>query len=253
VRALGSLSALVAVALNAAVPASGLGVAACHAGRGHAGADAERSPPKDEVWLTDDDVGRLRVTTEEVKLEEVDETIVAVGPVVSADECPVASLAETRSACVLVAIEQASLAHVRLDGAATARASDLVHDVFPGRVRWIAGALDSSGRTVRVACVFADPLAELRPGKQVRIELVVGERPAFAVSRGAVIQTREGTYVFAAGGTAEDGRHRFARVPVRTEGDTGGPWLPVANIKPGSVVVRSGVQTLASMLTVTAL
>ena len=106
---------------------------------------------------------------------------------------------------------------------------------------------------MKLACVFPDPLAELRPGKQVRVELVVGERPAFAVSRSAVIQTHDGAFVFASGGTADDGRHKFARVQVRTEEDTGGPWLPVADLQPGRVVVRSGAQTLASMLTVTTL
>ena len=46
---------------------------------------------------------------------------------------------------------------------------------------------------------------------------------------------------------------RFERVPVRPDRDTGGPWLPVANLEPGAIVVKSGAQALESMLAVTTL
>lgn len=238
-----------ATVLAAAGVTGGLALGACRSGDGSSG----RGAPKDEVWLSDEDIRRLQVTTEEVKLEEVDETLVTVGPVTAAAECPARPAPEDRRSCVVVAVDQASLGRVKLHGSATARTTELVHDTFAGEIGWIAGALDPSGRTVKVACLFADPMAELRPGKQVRVEVVVGARPAFAVSRAAVLQTREGAFVFASSGTAADGRHKFARVAVAAEGDTGGPWLPVTNLEPGSRVVRSGAQALASMLTVTAL
>lgn len=214
---------------------------------------SQASSPRDEVWLSDAEIQRLQVSTEEVKLEEVDETLVTVGPVVSADECPVKVAPEERKSCAVVPVEQGSLGRVKVDTAVTARTTELVHDTFPGKVAWIAGALDPTARTIKVACLFPDPMAELRAGKQVRVEVVVGARPAFAVSRGAVLQTHEGAFVFAASGTAEDGRHKFARVRVGAEGDTGGPWLAVTNLQPGSLVVRRGAESLASMLAVTAL
>ncbi len=231
-----------------------LGLAACHASPSYAAGSRDRdAPPKDEIWLSDEDLQRLHVTTEEVKLEDVDETIVTVGPVVDRAECPARQKPEAQTACVVVAAEQGSLARVHVKSAATARSAGSVHDVFPGEVAWIAGALDSSGRTVKLACVFPDPMAELRAGKQVRVELVVGAKPAFAVSRGAVMQTGDGSFVFSSAGSTNDGRHKFARVAVRAYGDTGGPWLPVADLPPGSLVVHDGTQALASMLTVTAL
>jgi hypothetical protein len=236
--------------LAAAAATGAFSFGACHA-RGERPAGA--SSAKDEVWLSDEDIRRLQVTTEEVKLEEVDETLVTVGPVVAAEECPAKTRPEERKSCVVVAVEQSALAQVHVETAATARTTELLHDAFAGKIAWIAGALDSSGRTVKVACLFADPMAELRAGKHVRVELVVGARPAFAVSRAAVLQTRDGTFVFTAQGTAEDGRHKFARVAVGAEGDTGGPWLPVTDLQPGSLVVRRGAQSLASMLAVTAL
>jgi hypothetical protein len=110
-----------------------------------------------------------------------------------------------------------------------------------------------SRRTAKVACLFPDAMGELRAGRQMRVELTVGVRPAYAVSRAAVIEGQGNAFVFAATGTTDDGRHKFVRVPVRPDRDTGGPWLPVADLQPGSFVVRSGTQALASMLAVTAL
>jgi hypothetical protein len=237
------------VAATAAMNALPLGACHSRSERQSAGAGS----PKDEVWLSDDDVRRLQVVTEAVTLQDVDETLITVGPVVSAAECPVKTPPEERKACVVVTVEQGALGRIQVRSTATARTSKLVHDAFPGQVAWIAGALDSSGRTVKLGCLFADTMAELRAGQQVRVELVVGARPAFAVSRTAVLETRDGTFVFTSKGTAQDGRHMFARVPVSADRDTGGPWLPVTNLQPGSIVVRSGAQALASMLAVTTL
>jgi hypothetical protein len=248
--------AIVLTTTTTAVSASSLwlGTASCRSPAGtHPSGATRGSPPKDELWLSDEELRRLQVTTEEVKLQNVDVTVVAVGPVVDSAECPVKSSPEERKSCVVVGVEQASLGRLRVGSAATARSSALVHDVLPGEVGWIAGALDSSGRTAKVACLFPDSMGELRPGNHMRVELVVGARPAFAVSRAAVMEIQGNAFVFSAAGTTDDGRHRFVRIPVRADGDTGGPWLPVADLEPGSFVVRSGTQALASMLTVTAL
>ncbi len=251
-RALPLLSAFGAVAMNALSPVIDLSPAACRSPQSHAaGAEAHEARPKDEVWLKDEDLRTLGLTTEEVALEQIDETLVAVGPIVSAAECPLRSPAEKSESCVIVSVEQSALERVRVDGLATARTANLVHDVFPGRVAWIAGTLDRSGRTVKLGCLFPDPMGELRPGGQVRVELVVGAKPAFVVSRGAVVQTRDEAFVFTSEGTTADGRHRFARIPIRPAEDTGGPWLPVTDLRPGSVVVRSGAEKLASILAVT--
>jgi len=236
------------------VTMSTIALGACRSpARRHGGGADNGDAPKDEIWLSDDDLRRLHVTTEEVKLEAVDETLVTVGPVVGAADCPARTSPEERKACAVVAVDQASLGRIHVGSAVTGRTSELVHDTFPGQIAWVAGALDSSGRTVKVACLLPDPMAELRPGRQVRVEVVVGAKPEFAVSRGAVLETGDGAFVFAAGGTTDDGRHKFARVSVRPGNDTGGPWLPVANLQPGSFVVRTGTEALASMLTVTAL
>lgn len=246
------MSASIIAILSVVNGAPRAGVASCHASSLGSG-DGRRAPPAGEIWLSDEDLHRMQVSTEEVALHDVDETLLTVGPVLSSDDCPVPQAPEEPESCILVAVDQASLGRVHLGTTATARASSLVHDVFAGRVAWIAGALDPSGRTARVACLFADPMAELRPGKQVRVEVVVGARPAFAVSRSAVVQARGESFVFAATGTATDGRHKFARVTVRPDRDTGGPWLPLADLQPGSFVVKSGAQSLASMLAVTTL
>jgi multidrug efflux pump subunit AcrA (membrane-fusion protein) len=217
---------------------------------GRTGTSAARAP-KDEVWLRDDELAALRLTTEEVKLEEIDQTLPTVGPVVSPSECPAG--ATTAGACIVAAIEQSALATVRVGSAATARTTGLLHDTLPGHVAWIAGALDRSGRTVKVACVLDDKLGELHPGQQVRVEIAVGVRPAFAVSGASVVQTSDGPIVFTPEGTTEDGRHRFARVAIHPDGDSAGPWIAVTDLKPGSLVVKSGTKALASMLAITAL
>jgi len=247
VRTLASIVAVVALANGAPPPAA---LTSCHSARAGRG---ESGPAKDEVWLGDEAVRRLNVSTEEVGLHDVDETVMNVGPVVAGAECPIRLAPQERRSCIVVTVEQAALGRIRVGGAATARSSALVHDVLPGEVAWIAGTLDATGRTARIACLFADPMAELRPGRQIRVEVVVGSRPAFAISRVAVLERRGESFVFVASGTSDDGRRKFTRVPVRVDGDTGGPWLPVADLQPGSLVVKSGTEALASMLTVTTL
>ncbi len=248
-RALGSIVALVAI-VDGGLHAGGLG--ACRS-TAHATEDRRAAAANNEVWLSDDEIRKLQVSTEEVRLQEVDETIMTVGPVSEGSDCPLAPAPGERKSCVVVAVDQGALGRIRVGSVATARTSALVHDVFAGRVAWIAGALDSAGRTARIACSFDDPIAELRPGRQVRVEIVVGSRPAFAVSRSAIFEARGASFVFTSAGMTDDGRHRFARVPVRPDGDTGGPWIPVADLQPGSLVVKSGAKALASMLAPTSL
>ncbi|HEY2515379.1 MAG TPA: efflux RND transporter periplasmic adaptor subunit [Polyangiaceae bacterium] len=221
----------------------------CRAPEARARAAAER--PADEVWLTDAQVTAMELAVGEVTLRDVDRTVMAVGPVVPPAECPVSPGA--REACALVAVDQALLGDVRLGTPAVGRTSDTMHDVFAGRVGWIAGTLDRTGRTVNLGCLFPDRLGELREGRQLRTDVVVGTRPGFAVERSAVVTSREGAYVFVPHGATEDGRHRFARTRVRPLADGGGAWVQVEDLKPGSPVVNRGADALASMLAATAL
>jgi hypothetical protein len=211
------------------------------------------APAKDEVWLTPAQMESMRVVLEEVKLEEVDQTLPGVGPVLPMEQCPVKAPADERRACLLVAIDQAALESVHVGTPAVARATDTVHDVFPGQVTWIAGTLDRSGRTVQVECLFDDRMAELQTGRQLRAEVVVGEHPAFAVSRGAVVRAQGDRFVFALAERRQDGRHRFVRTRVRSSDDSGGAWLPVDDLAPGSFVVSRGSDALASMIAGTSL
>ena len=82
------------------VAMSGLLVGACRA-PARTGASA---PPKDEVWLREDEATAMQLATEEVKLEEVEQTVIAVGQVLSSDECAVKD-AGAREACVVAAVD----------------------------------------------------------------------------------------------------------------------------------------------------
>src|ERR1700722_4029541 len=96
-----------------------LGACRARSQRGSPLADA----PKDEVWLNDAQIAALHVSVDDVKLQDVDET-------------------------VLAARDHASLASVRVGTSAFVVARGAVHDALSGQVAWIAGALDPSGRAV---------------------------------------------------------------------------------------------------------
>ena len=210
------------------------------------------------VWLSDAQMQSLRVTLEEVKLEEIDETIAAVGPVTSADDCPVSanakSGADDPSACVVVAIGQACVGErARRDERVRGDVETRSRTSSRGSVEWIAGALDPSGRSVSVACLFADRLRELRSGRMLRVEIVVGTRPAFAVSRGAIVRRHGDTFALSAAGTApRTAGTGSSGQRVRTGADSGSPWLAVEDLPPGSFVV-SHPESLAAMLANTSL
>ena len=233
-----------AVLLMSLVPLGG-----CRASEARARAAGDR--PADEVWLTDEQMVSMQLAMGEVALRDVDRTVMAVGPVVTAAQCPVPRAAD--EACAMVAIDQALLNEVRVGTPAIGRAADTMHSLFTGRVAWVSGTLDRTGRTVTIGCLFPDKFGELHDGRQLRTDVVVGTKPGFAVERSAVITAHDVTYVFVPHGRAEDGRHRFARTEVRALDDGGGPWVQLEDLNPGSAVVNRGADALASMLAVTAL
>ncbi len=189
----------------------------------------------------------MHIELAEVALEDVDQTVIGVGRVLDPAQCAVSDRGE-REACVVVAVNQTNLGAIHPGTPARARASEFLQKTFPGRVGWIAGALDPTGRTANVECLVADAMGELVPGRDIRVEIAVGTHKAFAVPRGAVVRRASGDFVFVLLGTSPDGRDRFVAVPVRVEEDTGGEWIPVGDVQPGTRVVTHSADALASMV-----
>ncbi|HEY3447430.1 MAG TPA: efflux RND transporter periplasmic adaptor subunit [Myxococcales bacterium] len=141
------------------------------------------------------------------------------------------------------------LAQVRLGTPATVQVLAYRDRVFPGKVDWIADALDPTTRTARIRCTLDNPDRALKPEMFAAVLLSVGGERALAVPRSAVLRLGDQTVVFVELGASPDGRRRFERRPVAVNEDEGGAFLPVTHgLAKGERVVTAGAILLSGML-----
>jgi HlyD family secretion protein len=121
----------------------------------------------------------------------------------------VAEILEPGAMEIQVGLDEAAVAHVRVDLPADVRVDSLPHDDFHGTITSVAGVATSSGfpgmgpRTFDVVVQLDRPDPRLRPGLTARVAILGGERrdallvPALALEdagpTGTVVRVREGS------------------------------------------------------------
>jgi membrane fusion protein, heavy metal efflux system len=158
------------------------------------------------------------------------------------------TVGEIDNVWVVADVFEMDLARVRQGATVAVRVVSYPHLVYEGRVDWVAPTLDAATRTAKVRCAIANPRRELKPEMYATVSIIVAERRALAVARGAVMHLGDQTSVLVEAGQS-GGRIRFERRPVYVEEEEGGEHLPVTHgLRRGERVVSSGAILLSGML-----
>ena len=142
------------------------------------------------------------------------------------------------------------LSRVHVGTAATMTGLAYPGKTYQGQVDWVSGMLDPSTRTAKVRCTFDNPDKELRPEMYASVKLLVDQKQALAIPRGAVLRLGDYKMAFIRVGE-QDGHVRFQRLPVDVDEGQGeaGPWLEVRHgLERGQTVVVNGAILLSQRL-----
>jgi cobalt-zinc-cadmium efflux system membrane fusion protein len=120
---------------------------------------------------------------------------------------------------------------------------------FEGKVDWIAGILDSTTRTAKMRCTFANGEGLLKPDMYATATVSVAPHNILALPKTAILHLGAQTVVFVDHGAGPSGKHNFERVPVAIDEALGGKWLPVLHgLDAGDKVVTNGSEALESKI-----
>lgn len=110
---------------------------------------------------------------------------------------------------------------------------------FPGRIRYVANALDPQTRTLPIYVDVPNPTLTLKPEMFARIEVQVGDAHTLSVPKNAL--QRSGDYSFA---YVPLGNHRYQERRVETGLDDGTYVQIKSGLKAGEPVVTGGTLAL---------
>jgi cobalt-zinc-cadmium efflux system membrane fusion protein len=116
------------------------------------------------------------------------------------------------------------------------------HDVFLGKVDWVADAVDPNTRAVRVRCRLDNKDHRLKPDMVVRMKILADTPPRVTIPRRALFRKGSQTVVFVVDPTdGPGGQKRFVRRPVQALEDAYGDVVPVVSgLAAGEQVVTAG-------------
>jgi cobalt-zinc-cadmium efflux system membrane fusion protein len=106
---------------------------------------------------------------------------------------------------------------------------------LPGRISYVADAVDSQTRTVKVRATVPNPGRMLKAEMFVKVSIETGATRALVVPQSAV--HREGSRTFV---LVETGKDRYQRRPVAVGGDADGVVEILEGVRAGERVVASG-------------
>lgn len=165
---------------------------------------------------------------------------VTLGELVGPDREALLVLADTSSLWVLAEVPETRLSEVALDAPAAITLASLNHQVFHGKVVYIAASLNPVTRTATVRLEVADEKQALRAGMFAQAQITLGPPgdapPVLAVPEQA-IQTIEGKPVVF---VAADEPNTFVKRSVKV-GPVVGRMVPILDgLKEGEPIVVSG-------------
>jgi hypothetical protein len=191
------------------------------------------------VWMSEGEMTRLGVVVGQAEVRDVDDTVAHVGAVVP--------LEGAATVGVVIDVTLTELSSLKVGARAVATVAGAEDAPFDGGVEWIGGLVDAK-QAVQVRCGFIDRGGLLAHANRTRVEVSVGQHPAIAIPRKAVLRERDSAYVFV---EVERTAHatRFMAMPITTEEATAMPWLPLPHgMEPGTRVVVGGAGVLARRL-----
>ncbi len=119
---------------------------------------------------------------------------------------------------------------------------------FSGRVDFVSDVLDPTTRTAHLRVTVENPDKKLKPEMYVTATVSLGERPALAVPRTAVLRLGDESIVFVQIGKTETGLLEFAPRPVTTGAEEDG-WIEIlGGLKAGEPIVTEGGILLSSQV-----
>jgi RND family efflux transporter MFP subunit len=108
----------------------------------------------------------------------------------------------------------------------------------PGRLDFIDNQVDPGTGTIAVRASFANPEGWLLPGQYVSVLVSRSEaRHLPAIAQSAVLQDRQGRYVFVV-----DDHHTIHMRRIVTGGTLQGRWVVESGLSPGETIVVQGIQ-----------
>lgn len=119
-------------------------------------------------------------------------------------------------------------------------------DPFHGVVDYVSDVLDPATRTAHLRCSVDNADRRLKPEMFVTATVHLGERPAIAVPRSAVLKLADAYVVFVQAGKTEAGQLRFVVHPVKLGEDEGGLVEITDGLKVGDQLVTEGSILLSS-------
>jgi cobalt-zinc-cadmium efflux system membrane fusion protein len=150
---------------------------------------------------------------------------------------------------VLADIYEIDLARVHTGAKCIVRTVAYRDKTFEGKVDWIAGILDSTTRTAKMRCTFANGEGLLKPDMYATATVSVAPHNILALPKTAILHLGAQTVVFVDHGAGPSGKHNFERVPVAIDEALGGKWLPVLHgLDAGDKVVTNGSEALESKI-----
>ena len=150
---------------------------------------------------------------------------------------------------LLADVFEIDLAQIKLGAPVVATVVAYPDNKYPGKVDWIAGALDPVTRTVKVRCTLKNPAHELKPEMYATTSIAVTKHKALAIPREAMLRLGDDTVVFVQSGQNESGMTGYQRRVVKVDETMGGAFVPVkSGLSAGDSVVISGGLLLSGMI-----
>lgn len=167
---------------------------------------------------------------------EVVEQQVAPGQLLQAGATQCFTISDMSTVWVLVNVYQNDLAYVHVGDPVTIHTDAYPQD-FPGRISYIAAALDPTSRTLQARIVTQNPGEKLKKDMYVTATVLAGEiRGALVVPDSALLRDAENEpFVY-----VSIGNDQFARRDVRTGQSIRGQTQVTNGLKPGDQVVAQG-------------
>ena len=107
--------------------------------------------------------------------------------------------------------------------------------------------INESTGAIRIAALFPNPYAILRPGGYARVRAVIRTQHNALVVPQRAVSELQGSYQVA----VVDGENKVSIRPVKVGDTSGSQWVIEEGLKPGERVVAEGVQKLRPGMTVT--
>jgi membrane fusion protein (multidrug efflux system) len=158
---------------------------------------------------------------------------------------PLVSLQSRDPIYVNFGVPQQDITRVHVGQRVTVRADDLAGAEVSGRVTAFDSIVDEATRNVQVQATLSNPGGELRPGMFVQTELSVGSsRTVITLPASAISYAPFGDSVFIVTDLKRENGQSYRGVRqqfVKVGGARGDQIAVISGVRPGDVVVTSGV------------